>query len=198
MSLLDGRRVAVIDTETTGFDPAYGHRIVEIAVVPMDGDAIGEPWHSLVDPRRSIPPDATAVHGIRDQDVAGAPRAAAVAVEVRRRCDAHPLVFHNAGFDLPFIAAMLREGGQAPLWNPVVDTLGLARGLGLGDSHALDALAERLGLPRPVAHRALNDATTTARLFAALAARWQERGVRSLAELAALSQDLMRARRPAA
>lgn len=200
MSLLDGRRVAVIDTETTGFDPAYGHRIVEIAVVAMLGDALGETWHSLVDPRRSIPPDATAVHGIRDQDVAGAPRAAAIAVELRRRCEARPLVFHNAGFDLPFLAAMLREGGQAPLWNPVIDTLGLARGLGLGDSHALDALAERLGLPRPTAHRALNDATTTARLFAALAARWQERGVRSLAELAALSQDLMRpgARRPAA
>jgi DNA polymerase-3 subunit epsilon len=200
VSLLGGQRVVVIDTETTGFDPAYGHRIVEIALVAMADGELGETWHSLVNPGRPIPPDAVSVHGIRDEDVADAPRAAVIAAEVRGRCGAHPLVFHNAGFDLPFIAAMLREGRQAPLWNPVVDTLGLARGLGLGDSHALDALAERLGLPRPAAHRALNDATTTARLFAALAARWQERGVRSLAELAAMSQDLMRpgARRPAA
>lgn len=200
MSLLGGQRAVVIDTETTGFDPAYGHRVVEIAIVTLVDGALGDAWHTLVDPGRPIPADAVAVHGIRDQDVAGSPRAAAIAGEVRRRCAADPLVFHNAGFDLPFLTAMLREGNQPPLWNPVVDTLGLARGLGLGDSHALDALAEHLGLPRPTAHRALNDATTTARLFAALAARWQERGVRSLAELAALSQDLMRpgARRGAA
>jgi DNA polymerase-3 subunit epsilon len=195
--ILQGRRALAVDTETTGFEPTFGHRVVEVATAAIEDGALGETWASLVKPGRTVPPDATAVHGIRDQDLAGAPEPRVVAVEVRRRCADLSLVFHNAAFDLPFLALLLREGGQAPLLNPIVDTLGLARGLGLGEGHALDQLAARFGLTPASTHRAREDAITTARLFVILASRWEERGVRSLAELAALSQDLLRAARRA-
>jgi DNA polymerase-3 subunit epsilon len=193
MALLAGQRIVVVDTETTGMSPAEGHRLVEVALVGLEDGAIRDTWSSLVRPGRPIPPDAAAVHGITDAMVAAAPEPAVVAAELRRGCGDLPLVFHNAPFDLPFLIALLRETGQRPLLNPVIDTLGLARGLFAAGSNSLGALAARLGLPREPAHRALGDAVTTARLFLFLAERWEcERGVRSLAHLAAVSQDVMR------
>jgi DNA polymerase III epsilon subunit-like protein len=116
-----------------------------------------------------------------------------VAARVRAAVGERPIAFHNAPFDLPFLIAMLRATGQPPLLCPVLDTLGLARGLFGTGSNSLGALAERLGLPREAAHRALGDALTTARLLIALADRWErDKGVRSLLELAAASQDVMR------
>jgi len=193
MSLLSGQRVIVVDTETTGLSPADGHELVEVATVVVADETIGETWSSLLRPGRAIPADASAVHGITDAMVADAPSPAPVAAELRRRCGDLPLVFHNALFDLPFLIALLRRAGQPPLLNPIIDTLGLARGLGGAAGNSLGALAARLGLPRETQHRALGDARTTARLFLALSGRWEtERGVRSLAELAAASQDVMR------
>lgn len=191
--------VSVVDTETTGFSPAYGGLLVELARVDLDGGAETGAWSSLLDPGRRIPPGATAVHGITDTMVAGAPRAAAVAPAFRAALGSRTLVFHNAWFDLPFLVAMMREAGEPPILNPVVDTLGLSRGLTGAGGNTLGEIAERLGVARPGAHRALADARTTAAVFLALAARWhRERGVRSLAELAAASQDVIRTggRRP--
>ena len=108
-------------------------------------------------------------------------------------CGDLPLVNHNAPFDLPFLQELMRSAGQRPLLNPVVDTLGLARGLFGSGGNSLSPLAERLGIPAESAHRALGDALTTARLLLELAGRWErERGIGSLAELAAASQDVMR------
>jgi DNA polymerase III epsilon subunit-like protein len=102
-------------------------------------------------------------------------------------------VFHNAPFDLPFLLHLFREASAPALLNPIVDTLGLARGLFGPGSKSLGALAARLDLPGEAAHRALGDTRTTARLFIELAGRWErEKGVLSLLELAAVSQDLMR------
>lgn len=193
MSLLSGQVAIAVDTETTGFDPSLGHALVEVATVAVADGALGESWSSLVSPGRAIPPDASSIHGITDAMVADAPPPAAVAVELRNRCADLPLVFHNASFDLPFLIALLRQAGQPPLFNPIIDTLGLARGLGGPGGNSLGGLAARLGLPVEAQHRALGDARTTARLFLALCARWEsELGVRSLAELAAASQDAMR------
>lgn len=193
MSLLNDQRILVVDTETTGFNPAEGHVLVEVAAVSVVDGVLGETWSSLVRPGRAIPAEASAVHGITDAMVAEAPAPAAVAAELRRRCAALPLVFHNAPFDLPFLIALLRQAGQPPLLNPIIDTLGLARGLGGPGSNALGALAARLGVPREPQHRALGDALTTARVFQKLSERWEaDRKVGSLMELAAASQDVMR------
>jgi DNA polymerase III epsilon subunit family exonuclease len=193
MTLFDGTRLAVLDTETTGLDPGEGHGLVEVACVALDGGEIGETWSTLVNPGRPIPPDASAVHGITDQMVRDAPIPAVVAAELERRCAGRTLVFHNAAFDLPFLAALLRRGGRPPFFHAIVDTLGLARGLFDQGGNSLGALASRFKLEPETAHRARGDALTTARLLRVLAARWEgERGVRTVAELAAASQDALR------
>jgi len=193
MSLVDGAALAVLDTETTGFDPAQGHEIIEVACVQLDASEIADTWSTLVRPGRTIPLGAVAVHGITDVMMYSAVRPEEAAVEVVRRCTGRTLVFHHAAFDLPFLSALLRKSGQPPLWNPVVDTLGLARGLSDTGSHSLGALAARFGLPPERAHRALGDALTTARLLLVLASRWEEAGrARTIAELAAASQDVLR------
>ncbi len=192
-ALLSGPPLLAVDTETTGLNPAEGHTLVEVATVAIAEGAIGETWSSLMRPGRAIPAEAAAVHGITDAMVAEAPAPEKVSAELRRRCGDLALVFHNAPFDLPFLIALLRQAGQPPLLNPIVDTLGLARGLSGTGGNSLGALAARFGLPKEPAHRALGDALTTARLFLALADRWErERGVKTLAELAAVSQDVMR------
>jgi DNA polymerase III subunit epsilon len=193
MSLLAGRTVLAVDTETTGYSPADGHRLIEVARVAIVDGALGEEWSTLVNPGRPIPAEVTRVHGITDAMVASAPRAAEAGRLLRAACGDLPLVFHNAAFDLPFLLHFFREAGAPALLNPVVDTLGLARGLFGPGSKSLGALAARLNLPGEAVHRALGDTRTTARLFIELAGRWErEKGVHSLLELAAVSQDLMR------
>jgi DNA polymerase-3 subunit epsilon len=159
---------------------------------------MGDEWSSLVRPGRPIPREASAVHGITNAMTAGAPGPAEIAGRLRERCAAHPLVFHNAEFDLPFLRALLRGAGQPPLVAPVIDTLGLARGLFGPGGNSLGVLARRLALPPEPPHRALGDARTTARAAVILIERWErERGATSLDEVAAASLDQMRLmRRP--
>jgi DNA polymerase-3 subunit epsilon len=191
--LLDGQTVEALDTETTGFAPAQGHELVEVGRVSVVNGAIAESWSSLIRPSRPIPRGASAVHGITDAMVAEAPGPTEIGRTLREACGERTLVFHNAPFDLPFLGLLLRGSGQPPFTAPVIDTLGLARGLLGPGANSLGPLARRLGLPEEPEHRAAADARTTARLLIALAERWErEKGVRSLDELAAASQDVVR------
>lgn len=193
-SLLAGTRLAALDTETTGFDRAQGHVLIEVAWVELVDGRIGDTWSALVQAGRTIPPEATAVHGIKNAMLQDAPTAGEVAPELARRCEGLTLVFHNAAFDLPFLEDLLRKAGRPPLRNPIVDTLGLARGLfDPAGGNSLQELAARLKLAPGGAHRALEDALTTARLLQALAPSWEaEKGIHTIAELAAESQDVIR------
>ena len=194
MSLLSEVTVLAVDTETTGMDPAVGARLVEVAHVRIAAGALAEEWSSLVKPGVPIPIEASRVHGIVDTMVADAPAMAEVGRTWRAALADHPLVFHNAPFDLPFLVALCEDGAQPRLTNPIIDTLGLARGLFSVGGNSLGALAQRLQLPAEQAHRALGDTRTTARLLILLAERWErEKGIRSLDELAAVSLDVMRA-----
>jgi len=78
-------RYAVIDVETTGFS-ATRDRIVEVACALIDGERIVGRWATLVDPGIAIPAYATAVHGITDEMVGGAPRLGRALEPLRRRC----------------------------------------------------------------------------------------------------------------
>ena len=192
MALLGGHRIVVVDVETTGWSAATDS-IVEIACVTIDDGAIADAWSSLVQAGRPIPPEATRVHGITDAMLASAPAPPAVARPFRDRCGGSTLAIHNAGFDLPFLEALLRRHGADPLHNPVIDTLGLARGLFGQGGNSLGELTRRHSIRHDSAHRALGDARATAELLLVLAPRWEaERGVTTLAELAALSQDAIR------
>jgi DNA polymerase III epsilon subunit family exonuclease len=185
--------VIALDLETTGFSPFAGHGVIEVATVIIEDGTLGPAWSSLVGPRRPVAPDATRVHGITEIMLEGAPEPAAVAATLRESCADHTLAFHNAEFDVPFVQSLLREAGLPPLYNPVLDVLGIARGLFGSGGNSLGELTARLGLPRELHHRALGDALTTARVLLALLPRWEkERPARSLAELAAATQDAVR------
>lgn len=193
MGLLDRAHLVALDTETTGLDAFGGDALIEVARVEIEDGAIGATWSTLVRPGRPIPAGASQVHGITEDMLVDAPGPREVAAALGEALAGRVLIFHHAAFDLPFLAALMRAAGSAPLLNPVVDTLGLARGMIEAPGHSLEALAAALGLPGEPRHRALGDALTTARLFLALAPRWErERGIRSLAELAAASQDVLR------
>jgi exodeoxyribonuclease X len=178
---------AVTDVEGNGQQPPD---LVELAVLPITGGAIGEPVTWLVRPPRPIRYFATRIHGISGQDVAGAPAFADIRHEVRQAFAGHVLVAHNAHVDA---GVLRRELGE---WESpeIFDTLKLARRLLPGQpSYKLSALAGTLSLdggmpPGLVPHRAGYDVLVTARLFIRLATRHDQNPV-SLEELRGQAAD---------
>src|SRR5215475_13868261 len=99
-------REVVLDTETTGLDPADGHRIIEIGCVELiDHFPTGRSWQCYLNPERDMPAEAERVHGISGAFLADKPRFAAVVTELLEFLGDAPLVIHNAGFDLKFLNA---------------------------------------------------------------------------------------------
>jgi len=140
-------REIVLDTETTGLDPAEGHRIVEIACIElMHHVPSGRKFHRYVNPERSMPEDALAVHGITAEFLASQPRFGAVVDELLAFIGSDRLVIHNADFDLAFLNAELDRLERAPIDCAFIDTLGLARVRFPGAPANLDALCRRFGI----------------------------------------------------
>jgi DNA polymerase III subunit epsilon len=140
-------REIVIDTETTGLDPASGHRIVEIAAVElMHHVPTGRKFHRYINPERDMPADAFAVHGLDAEFLAGFPPFAQIAGEFAEFVGGDPLVAHNAEFDLAFLNAELERAGRLRLSGGIVDTLALARKRFPGSPASLDALCRRFAI----------------------------------------------------
>ncbi|MCX8998345.1 3'-5' exonuclease [Rhizobiaceae bacterium BDR2-2] len=159
----------VFDTETTGLLPDQGDEVVQIAAVRIvAGKRVrGEAFDMLVNPGRPIPPGATAIHGITDAMVAGAPRILDAVERFHRFAEGAVLVAHNAPFDMAFLRRRERQIGRR-FDNPVLDTVLLSAAVfGRGEEHSLDALAARLGvdLPAERRHTAMGDAEATADAF---------------------------------
>lgn len=183
----------VMDTETTGLGPSKGHRLVEIATVEIVAGAIvGEGWSSLINPGRGITVEATKVHGITDAMVAQAPDAKGIAAGLHFRLGTKPLAFHNSPFDLPFVVQFFADAGLTMQTVPVIDTLGLARGMNANGSNKLIDCIIRHGIPQETAHRALGDTRMTAKLLLVLVDLYEQRGFSTIDSLAAHSQDVMR------
>ncbi|HEY1011361.1 MAG TPA: 3'-5' exonuclease, partial [Herpetosiphonaceae bacterium] len=117
----------LIDLESTGLDAQAGHRICEIAALRLEGRQVTGEIDQLVNPGRSIDPDAFAVNGITGEMVAGAPGFQQVVPRLLPVLDGAVLVAHNAYFDVAFLTTELQALGLPPLANPVIDTLALAR-----------------------------------------------------------------------
>src|SRR5579863_9801207 len=101
-------REVVLDTETTGLDPAGGHRIVEIACIELFNHVpTGRVFHRYVNPGREVAPEAIEVHGLTDEFLAGHPPFAAIADELLAFIGSDRLIIHNAEFDLAFVNAEL-------------------------------------------------------------------------------------------
>jgi DNA polymerase III subunit epsilon len=137
-------REIVIDTETTGLDPALGHRIVEIAAIELlHHMPTGRTFHCYVNPERDMPADAYTVHGLTAEFLAAYPPFADVIDDFLVFIGDDPLVIHNAEFDIAFLNAELVRAGLPLLSSPFVDTLSLARRRFPGAPASLDALCRR-------------------------------------------------------
>jgi DNA polymerase-3 subunit epsilon len=164
-------REIVLDTETTGFEPHLGHRMVEIACLEIeDFIPTGRSFHTYIDPERDMPPDAQRVHGLSIEFLRGKPKFAhseVVDAFLEFVADA-PIVAHNAGFDRTFVNHELGLCGRDPLhehrW---VDTLALARMRFPGMHNSLDAHCKRfkISLTEREKHGALIDARLLASVY---------------------------------
>jgi DNA polymerase-3 subunit epsilon len=162
-------REVVIDTETTGLDPATGDRIVEIGAVELlNHMPTGRSFHAYVNPQRDVPQEAVEVHGLSAAFLADKPVFAAIASEFAAFVGDARLVIHNAAFDMKFLNAELGWAGQATVpWARTVDTLELARRRFPGAQNSLDALCRRFGVDNSgrSKHGALLDSELLAEVY---------------------------------
>ncbi len=158
-------REIVLDTETTGIDPATGHRIVEIGCIEMvSGTRTGSFFHCYLNPERDMPEEAYRVHGLSQEFLQGHPTFAEKVDEFLEFLAASPLVIHNAAFDMKFINAELgRCGFSSIAMDRVTDTLLIARKKYPGSPANLDALCKRFGID--ASHRTKHGALLDAELL---------------------------------
>jgi DNA polymerase-3 subunit epsilon len=165
-------REVIFDTETTGFDPASGDRMVEIGCIEMINKvATGRIFHAYFNPERGMPAAAEAVHGLSDAFLADKPLFAARATDLLEFLGDAPLVAHNAGFDFGFLNAELARCGLAAVgMERMIDTVALARVRHPGAKLSLDALCTRYGVDRShrTRHGALLDAELLAQVYVEL------------------------------
>ena len=162
-------REIVLDTETTGFDPKTGDRLIEVGCIEiLDLLPTGRTFHRLVNPERLIPADAIRVHGITDDKVRDAPKFAEIVIDLMEFIGDAPVIAHNAQFDRNFIDHECSRCGHDLLhedrW---IDTLQLAQKRFPGMANSLDALCKRfkVSLVERTLHGALIDARLLAEVY---------------------------------
>ena len=162
-------REIVLDTETTGFDPLNGDRLVEIGCVELINHLpTGQTYHQYINPERDMPEGAFAVHGLSEEFLRDYPVFKAVAPAFLDFIRGDRLIIHNAEFDMRFLNAELRASGYQELpFERAVDTLALARRKFPGASASLDALCRRFGVDGSARtlHGALLDSQLLAEVY---------------------------------
>jgi DNA polymerase III subunit epsilon len=162
-------REIVLDTETTGFDPTTGDRIVEIGAVElMNHLPTGRTYHQYINPERAMPAEAFEVHGLGDDFLRDKPVFAAIGRAFIDFIADAKLVIHNASFDMKFLNFELSRTGLPEIpWARAVDTLAIARQKFPGSPASLDALCRRFGVDnsRREKHGALLDSEILAEVY---------------------------------
>lgn len=162
-------REIIFDTETTGFDPLTGDRMVEIGCIEMMGRVMtGRTYHAYFNPERPMPSAAEQVHGLSDRFLSDKPLFAHKIEELLDFIEDSPLVAHNASFDFAFLNYELGLCNRMPIaMNRMIDTIALARVRHPGAKLSLDALCTRYGIDRShrIKHGALLDAELLAHLY---------------------------------
>ena len=167
-------RQIFLDTETTGLEHKFGHRIIEIGGVEMCNRRLTHRhFHRYLNPEREIDEGAQAVHGISLEFLQDKPRFAEIAEEFIDFVRGAELIIHNAAFDIGFINAELALLDMAPIdtvCHGVLDTLRMAKDMHPGKKNNLNALCERYGIDnsRRTLHGALLDAEILAEVYVAM------------------------------
>ena len=163
-----------LDTETTGLEPADGHRVIEIGCVELiDRRLSGQHFHQYLNPERDIEDGALEVHGISREFLQDKPVFADVVDEFLEFVQGAELIIHNAPFDLGFLDAELALLGRSDRMADhveVLDTLELARDLHPGQRNSLDALCKRYDVDNSsrTLHGALLDSEILADVYLAM------------------------------
>ena len=183
----------VIDLETTGLDPRRSH-IVSYGAVPVREGRIrtSESVYGLVQVPHDVPGSSVKFHGLRTQDLSGAPPLAECIATLDALIGNHPVVAHCAWVERSFLRRAFRRS-YLPFACSIVDTAVLARhildvDLGPDQAVSLEYAATELGLPVHAPHHALGDAVTTPSLFIALAAQLERGTTLTTARLLELSE----------
>ncbi|PHQ98474.1 MAG: DNA polymerase III subunit epsilon [Marinosulfonomonas sp.] len=162
-------REIVLDTETTGFDPENGDRIVEIGAVELLNHLpTGRTYHQYINPERSMPEGAFEVHGLGDDFLRDKPVFAKVGQAFLEFISDSQLVIHNASFDMKFLNAELGWINLPPIpMAQSLDTLAIARKKFPGSPASLDALCRRFGIDNSsrTLHGALLDSEILAEVY---------------------------------
>ena len=192
---LEDRRLAdlsftVFDTETTGLDPGGGDEIIQIAALRLVNGRLlrSERFEQLIDPRRPVPAASVPFHGLTSERLQGQPTIEQVLPAFHRFAHDTVLVAHNAAFDMRFLQEKQALTGLR-FDQPVLDTLLLSSVLHPNqDSHRLEAMAERLGVPVIGRHTAMGDTLVTAELFLRLLPLLADQGIHTLGQALAAAQ----------
>ncbi len=162
-------REIVLDTETTGFEPSEGHRIVEIGAVELVNHMpTGRTFHHYLNPDRLMPREAFEVHGLSDDFLRDKPRFPDIAAAFLTFVGSAPLVIHNAAFDMKFLNAELARASMPALdLSRAIDTLLIARQRFPGAPASLDSLCRRFGVDNSSRekHGALLDSEILAEVY---------------------------------
>ena len=162
-------REIVLDTETTGFEPETGDRIVEIGAVELYNHLpTKRHFHVYINPERSMPEAAFAVHGLGDDFLKDKPLFAEVARDFLEFIGDAKLVIHNAAFDMKFLNHELGRVGYPPMpMDRAIDTVLMARRKFPGAPASLDALCRRFGIDNSARtlHGALLDSEILAEVY---------------------------------
>lgn len=162
-------REIVLDTETTGFEPDAGDRIVEIGAVELENHIVtGRVYHQYVNPERTMPDGAFQVHGLGDEFLKDFPVFKKIGQDFVEFIGDAKLVIHNAAFDMKFLNAELGWMGlpRMPM-DRAIDTLAIARSKFPGSPASLDALCRRFGIDNAARtkHGALLDSEILAEVY---------------------------------
>lgn len=163
-------REIVFDTETTGFDPDTGDRVVEIGALELVNHLpTGRTFHEYINPERPMPAEAFAIHGLGDDFLRDKPKFAQIAAKWAAFIGADSmLIAHNAQFDLKFMNFELKRAGH-PMIAPhrIIDSLALAKQKFPGARATLDALCSRFGIDNSsrTLHGALLDSELLAEVY---------------------------------
>ena len=194
--LLSDLTYTVFDTETTGLNPSNGDTILQIGATRIVNGRLlrQESYEQLVDPGCTIPPEGIPIHGIRQDMVDGQPRIGAVLPVFHAFAQDTVLVAHNAAFDMKFLQ-MQEEATGVVFRQPVLDTLLLSAVVHPNqESHAIEAIAERLNIAVTGRHTALGDALVTAEIWLRLVPMLAEQGVLTLGQAREAAQKTYYAR----
>jgi DNA polymerase III subunit epsilon len=200
-------REIILDTETTGIDPLQGHRIVEIGAIELlNHMPTGKSFHKYLNPKRDMPREAEAIHGLSIAFLKDKPGFEDVAAEFLEFIADSPLIIHNASFDVGFLNAELGFIKKPQLEaDRVIDTLALSRKKHPMGPNSLDALCKRYNVDatRRTKHGALLDSELLAEVYLELIGGRQisltlQEATRSITPAVATKRNSMARERPLA